>query len=292
MQQAQSEDRAEGKRPCSASTVVAMGLFMLVAGQTTVAQENDGLHPLLTEKVTIDVGIFFPERDVELSVDGTIGGENAEFDFDSQLDLGSSESIFAAEVAWRFGEKWSLLAQYFKSSDTGSAVLTEDIEWGDVVFGEGTGVRGGTEAEIIRLFFSRQVMRSNRHDLGIGAGIHSLDVGAFIDGTIVQNGTPTSARRSVDEWAPLPNIGAWYLYSISPRWAFRSRLDLLSASVGDVKGLLFNGLVGVDYKVFERGGIGLAYSYFLLNVEYNTDSWRGDFQTSFGGPYLYLSGYF
>ena len=274
------------------SMIVAAGFLTLAAAKTTVAQENDDLHPLLTDKFTIDIGIYFPDRDVDLSIDGTVAGINNEFDFDSALNLGSSDDIFAAELAWRFRGRWSLLAQYFKSSDTGSAVLAEDIAWRDVVFGAGTGATGGIDIEILRLFVGRQLERSPRHDLGIGGGIHSMNIAAFIEGTITVNGMQASARRSVDEWAPLPNIGAWYRYSISPRWAFRSRVDLLSASVGDISGLLFNGLVGLDYKIFEQGGVGVAYSYFLLDVEYDSSSWRGDFESRFDGPYIYLSGYF
>ncbi len=264
----------------------------MVTGQPAAAQENDDLHPLLTDRVTIDIGIYFPSRDVDLSVNGSIAGINDEFDFDSTFNLGSSDDIFAGEIAWRFRGRWSLLAQYFKSSDASSAVLVEDVEWEDVVFGAGTGATGGIDIEIMRLFVGRQLERSPRHDLGIGAGIHSLDIGAFIEGTITVNGVQASARRSVNKSAPLPNVGAWYRYSISPRWAFRSRLDWLSASVGDVKGQLINGLAGFDYRLFENGGVGLAYSYFLLDVEYDSSGWRGDFESEFGGPYLYLSGYF
>lgn len=270
----------------------AAGLVALAAAPIALAQEDDDLHPLLTDKVTMDIGIFFPERDKSLSVDGTVSGENEEFDFDSRFNRGSTDDIFAAEIAWRFHGRWSLLAQYFKSSDSGTTVLANDIAWRDIVFSAGTSASGAANIEVIRLFVGRQLERSRHHDLGIGAGIHLLDFGASIEGTVIANGMQASARRSVSESAPLPNIGAWYRYSISPRWAFRSRLDLLSASVGDVKGLLLNALVGVDYKVFEQGGIGLAYSYFELDVEVRSASWRGDFETTFGGPYLYVSGYF
>ena len=274
------------------SSTVFLGLVILLAGRMTPAQGTDDLHPLLTKDVIVDVGMFFPDRDVDISLDGTITGANESIDFGSAVNLGNSDEIFAMEIAWRFSQRWSLLVQYFDSKDSGGAVLAQDIEWGDFVFGAGTGITAGFDVELLRLFVGRKFDFANRHDFGFGGGIHSMNIGAFIEGTIIVNGMQASARRELDEWAPLPNIGAWYRYSLSPRWAFRSRLDLLSASVGDYSGLLFNGLVGFDYTVFEWGGIGISYSYFLLDVEVERPNWRGDFESEFDGLYIYLSAYF
>jgi len=142
------------------------------------------------------------------------------------------------------------------------SVLEEDIEWGDVVFGAGSNAAAGTSFSLTRIFFGRQLDTSRSHDFGIGAGLHWLEMGAFIEGEILINGTPTASRRSVSEGAPLPNIGAWYMYSISPRWALRTRLDLLSADVGDYDGLLVN------------------------------SGWRGKFETTYDGVYVYASLYY
>ena len=274
------------------STIFLVGLVVPLASPKILAQGNDDLHPLLTKDVVIDVGAFFPDRDVDIGLDGTITGPNDSIDFDRAVNLGNSDDIFAMEIAWRFSQRWSLLVQYFDSKDSGGAVLDQDIEWGDFVFGAGSGITAGFDVELLRLFVGRKFDLANRHDFGFGGGIHSMNIGAFIEGTIIVNGMQASARRELDEWAPLPNIGAWYRYSISPKWAFRSRLDLLSASVGDYSGLLFNGLVGFDYEVFEWGGVGISYSYFLLDVDVTRPNWRGDFESEFDGLYIYLSAYF
>ena len=50
-----------------------------------------------------------------------------------------------------------------------------------------------------------------------------LDIGAFIERTIIVNGSMSTARAATD--ALLPNIGGWYKYSISPRWALKAMLD-------------------------------------------------------------------
>ncbi len=260
--------------------------------QLTVAAESEDRHPSLESPFSIDIGVFYPDRELDLRVNGSIAGINDEIDFDKRRQFTSAGDIFATELSWRFHGRWSFVGQYFKAEDGTSAVLKEDIEWGNVVFGAGSNVAVGTNFTLTRIFFGRQLDISKSHGVGIGGGIHWLNIGTFIEGEILINGTPASARRSVSAEAPLPNIGAWYKYSISPRWALRARLDLLSANVGDYDGLLLNSALGVNFEAFEHFGIGLNYNYFKLDIGIDKSDWRGDFETLYEGIYVYASYYY
>jgi len=260
--------------------------------QLTVAAEAEARHPSLESPFSIDIGVFYPDRELDLRVNGSIAGINDEIDFDKRRQFKSAGDIFATELSWRFRGRWSFVGQYFKAEDGTSAVLKEDIEWGNVVFGAGSNVAIGTTFSLTRFFFGWQFDTSKSHEVGIGAGLHWLHFGSFIEGEILINGTSKSARRSVSAEAPLPNIGAWYKYSLSPRWALRARLDLLSANVGDYDGLLLNSALGVNFEAFEHFGIGLNYNYFKLDIGIDKSDWRGDFETLYNGIYVYASYYY
>jgi hypothetical protein len=171
-------------------------------------------------------------------------------------------------------------------------VLEEDVEWKEVVFSAGSNAAVGSQFSLTRIFFGRQFNTSIFHDVGIGAGIHWLHMGAFIEGEILVNGTPFGARRSVSAEAPLPNIGAWYKYSITPRWALRTRLDLFSASIDDYDGHLINIALGLNYQAFDHFGIGLNYNYVELDVKIKKPDWRGKIETTYDGVYVYASFYY
>ncbi len=276
---------------CRNATLVVCMLY-LAGPQLTVAAESEDLHPYLERGFSLDLGIFYPDRDLDLRVNGSITGINDEIDFDKRRQIKKSDDLFAVELSWRVRGRWSIVGQYFKSTDSTRAVLEEDIEWGNVVFGAGSNAAVGTDFTLTRIFFGRQLDTSKSHDVGIGGGLHWLNLGTFIEGEILINGTPSSARRSVSAEAPLPNIGAWYKYSISPRWALRGRLDLLSADVGDYDGLLLNLGLGVNFQAFEHFGIGLNYNYFKLDVGIDKSDWRGDIETTYDGLYAYVSFYY
>jgi len=267
-------------------------LLGFAAPQLTIAAESENLHPFLQRGFSLDVGVFFPDRHLDLSVNGTIAGINEDIDFDQGFQLGSADETFAAELSWRFRGNWSVVGQFFKTSDSAGVTLQEDIEWGNVVFGAGSFARAGTDFTLTRIFFGRSFNTGKSHDFGVGGGLHWLHIGSFIEGEILVNGVPSAARRSVSAEAPLPNIGAWYKYSISPRWALRARLDLLSADIGDYDGLLLNASFGLNFQIFEHAGLGLSYNYFELDVSIDKSNWRGNFETIYDGVYVYASVYY
>ena len=222
------------------------------------AQTTDDFHPFLSDRFNITAGVFFPHKSFKIRVDGRDPEE--EIDFEEALGLDDDEVVGSLTFRWRFGKtrKWSLWGQYWGVSDSAGAVLTEDIEWEDVVFQEGTFARGGVEQEIVRIFIGREFFTTQpNHEFGLGVGVHWMSLDAFIEGQVLTSeGDLVFRRESVSEDFPLPNIGAWYGYSWGPNWLFQARLDWLSASAGDYDGGLWNGQAGIHWQAFEHIGFG------------------------------------
>jgi len=272
--------------------LMAAGLLLAANSHSAIADDEAGFHPYLTDKYFVDLGVFFPERKVELSVDGPISSAQGDIDFETEFGLKKSEDLFALNFGWRFGEKWQFGLQYFESSGQRQKALDEDVEWGEFVFGAGTGVRAGLDFSLIRTVLARRFASADHHDFGIGIGFHWLEIGAFIEGNAILNGVQAGFRReSVTANAPLPNIGAWYLRSLSENWAFSARFDWLSADVGDYDGTLINASAGINYRIFEHVGLGLSYNLFQLDIGVDKNGWRGDVRTSYEGVFVHATAY-
>lgn len=272
----------------------ALLIVALFAGGTISlpAEAQDGVHAYLTETFSLDLGVYFPERRVEMGVDGPLAAAGQDIDFEESFGLKKSDETFSLNFGWRFGEKWQLGAQYFQSSGERSRVLQEDVEWNDIIFGQGTGVAAGQDFQLIRTFFTRKFKGNDRHEFGLGLGIHWLEIGAFIEGDAIVNGVSAGFRReSVSAEAPLPNIGAGYTFSFSPKWAFRARLDWFGASIDKYDGTLINAAVGLNYQMFEHAGFGLNYNLFELDLNVDKQGWRGNVNTSYKGLFAHLSLY-
>jgi len=112
------------------ATVLAVCLLCSAGPQLTDAAEPEDRHPYLENGFSLDLGVFYPDRQLDLQVNGSLGEANDHIDIDERFRLKDADETFAAEMSWRFRGRWSLVGQYFKSSDSASAVLGEDIEWG------------------------------------------------------------------------------------------------------------------------------------------------------------------
>ena len=55
-------------------TVIVSCLLFFAGPQLAVAEDTEDLHPFLESGFTLDLGVFFPDRHLDLSVNGSVGG--------------------------------------------------------------------------------------------------------------------------------------------------------------------------------------------------------------------------
>jgi len=252
------------------------------------AQPVGDYHPFLSNKFNLGIGVYFPDKDFTIRVDGSV--PDKEIDFDEALKLDKSDTTGSLNFRWRFGEKWSVMGQYWSLDSSGGAILEQDIEWEDVVFKEGTFVNGGVDTSVGRVFFGRVFSSSAQHEFGLGVGFHWMELDTFLEGEVIVNESTTEFQRvAVDAAFPMPNIGGWYMYSWSPKWLFEARLDWLSASIGDYSGGILNASAGINYQAFKNIGIGLYYNSFNVDVDVDKSDWHGKAETKQNGPFIALT---
>ncbi len=267
---------------------LTISLLLLAISLPVAAQ--DSVHPELGAKYSLDLGLFFPEREMQLEAGVDVPGQGV-IDFGTAFGLEKKDQMFAVDFKWRFGEKWSMTAQHFAASSAGTAVLDEDIEWNNLVFSRGTNAEASTEFALYRVVFGRSFAKSDDVDFGLGVGVHWMDMSAAIAGSILVNNTVSFRRENVSSSAPLPNIGAWYAQALSPRWAIRARADWFKASIDEYDGRLVNMQAGVNYSWFEHAGIGVAYNYFELDAGVSSRAWQGAAKLVYKGPFAFVNVY-
>ena len=269
--------------------VLLSAILVLMFSGTVFAQDFE-YHPALSDNFTFVLGAFKSDNSFKISAEGIIDdGIEDEIDFGDSVGVDESSTLLNAELRWKFGKKrkWSLWGQYFSNDATGEAVLTEDVEWQDVIFREGTFVGSGVKLAVTRVFIGRSFVKNQQHDFGAGAGLHNLDLNVFIEGDVKINDESTEFfRGDAEKSQPLPNVGAWYNVSPARKWLIHARVDWISASIGDYDGTLWNTSVGVNYQAFQHVGFDLAYQYFNLNLKVDKTDWRGEVDMTYSGPVL------
>jgi len=245
------------------------------------------VHPYLTDKFRFNAGIFSPEKKFKLSADGTLTGDHPEYVFEESFGMSDTEGVFTADFHWKFGKKWFFETQYYEVSSEGGKVLEEDFEWNDVVFPAGSFANAGISFDVWRMFFGREFITTPNSEFAAGAGIHWLDIEAFVEGEILLDESTTGFHHEeVGLEGPLPNIGFSYIYSTSPKWAFVTSVNWLSLSIDKWSGGFWDVSVGGNYQFTRHFGMSLQYLYLDLDVTYDDPDWSGDLDITFKGPYL------
>jgi len=285
--------RADRSRPSRRKTTVKthpiVALLLIIAALqagSLSAQSSGDVHPWLEDDFIISLGSFLPSKEFKIRVDGQVPGRN--IDFGESAGLSEDDVSASLLFRWKFSEKWSVTGQYWGTENDGEAVLTENVTWGENVLRAGSNVGAGVSADVFRLFFGRELFTdADHHEFGFGAGLHWLQIKAYMDGEFFVNDQSTGFRREqVNADLPLPNIGAWYWYSLSPRWLLTTHLDWFSASIDEYSGSLWDAGAGINFQALEHLGFGLTYRYFKIDVDVDKSNWNGKADLTHEGPFL------
>jgi hypothetical protein len=266
--------------------VLVMVLFTHMFAPSAFAQGSPGHHPWLEDDFIVNLSAFYPSKQFKISVDGE--SQNQEIDFNGGADVVESEFTGALYFRWKFGEKWSMSGQYYATRNDGQAILKEDIIVRDNVLKAGSNIEAGTDFDLIRAFVGREFFTDEPyHEFGLGAGLHWLQIGAYVEGEFFYNDESLGLQKdSVSADLPLPNIGAWYWRSLSPRWLVTARADWFSASIDEYSGGLWNAGVAVNYQAWDHVGIGLSWQYFKIDGDIDNNTWVGKVELIQDGPAL------
>lgn len=265
-----------------------LSAIVLFSATTTLLAQGSEFHPALSDSFTVSLGAMRSSNAFDIKADAT-GIPGDDVDFNDSLGVSDHSTFFNGQLRWKFGheKKWVLSGQYFSNKATGTAVLTEDVEWDGLTFGEGTTVDSGVKLGVSRLAIGWSFIKKAQHDMGIQVGIHNLDAKVFIEGEALVDGDTTGFQRGELSGSQiLPNIGGWYNFSPGKNWLLHARVDWISADVNDYGGHMWNNVIGINYQAFRHVGFDLYWQYFNLQVRANKTDWRGKADMTYSGPVL------
>jgi len=271
-------------------TCTFLTLFLIISCQFINAQElTDSKAPILRSKFQLGVGVYFPTQKVKFSVAGN--SDNQIIEFDKTFDFNDNQVTPQVFFDWRFAKKWKLYAEYFNVNYGSNKELENDIIAGDYTFEAGSNVKVGYKLNMYRLFVGTLFYSNPKQELGGGLGFHILNIGPFIQGNIIVNGSDNEFQRvDTSATAPLPNIGIWYFYAPTQKWALTARVDFFGLNLSEYSGDLWDVSPGVNYQIIENLAIGLEYRFFDVNLHVKEDYWHGNADLSFSGVTLKIVG--
>jgi hypothetical protein len=281
--------------------VLATILFLsgaMTAESVLAASETDGNKSgYLTDEFYVAIGGYFPTVDSDIRLDAPDGSRGTDFDLEDDLGLDSTTATGFGYFRWRFLPRHRVELEIFALNRDGTRMASKPFKIGKVTGDVGVRLNTSFDIAIGRITYGYSLIHDSKKELGILAGLHLADASASIamQGDLTIGGTAftnSEAKQGGDIVLPLPHIGGFFSYAITPKLTGSVNVLAFYLDVGDVRG----GLLEVDgtlhYKVAKHFGIGGGLKYFDLDVVDSTDSFRGEFELRFLGPTLFLTGHF
>lgn len=262
--------------------LASLGIF---ASGLAIGQETWTVNPGLQDGFTLEVGAYAPTVKTTARLDSATLGAGTSISFEDDLGLDDRKVQASILGKLRLGERWRLEGEYFALDRSGTRVIDRTINWGGNTYPIGIVVNSEFDSDIYRLSGGYSFIKNTEAELGVSLGLHVTDFTMSLEGVSV-------AKRTGDALAPLPTIGLYGSYALTPRWLLSGRVDFFSFSYNDYDGSLVNLVAGVDYRFTRNFGVGLGYRYVDYDLDVTKSSFSGSVQYEFSGPVLYLVGSF
>jgi hypothetical protein len=211
-------------------------------------------------------------------------------------------SGFRIDAAYRFNERHSVGISYYRVLLDANRVLNEDVTVDDVTIAAGANVDSSLTFDMWRLLHNYSFYRNEKVELGLSPGLYIAKFKFALAGSATCSGThpncvgqPT-AFGSVSQQltVPLPSLGAYVNYHITPRLMSQVRFDWFYLAVGnDFTGSMLEFYAGLEYRLFKHFALGASYDRLQTNVELNKKSSSGfSVETAWNTVFLYGALYF
>jgi opacity protein-like surface antigen len=244
-----------------------------------------------TDQYWLQLHAFWPSIESTARVDALATARpGTELSFENDLGMSDSETLPALLMGMRFFDNWRVDFEYYSLKRDASRLTEREIDFGDTNFELGTQLSSSFESTVYRLTVGYSFVKSQELDLGASLGLHLTDFELALAGSSSLGGA--AKREARDALAPLPTIGLYGTYAISPAFGLRARADLLSFSYGDYDGSLTNVELSVDWRFSPNFSVGAGYRYVDYKLDVTSSSWKGEVNYKFDGPIVFIEAAF
>jgi hypothetical protein len=245
------------------------------------------------EALTFGMGVFLQAFDTTLRVDNQSAGAGSDVDLENDLGLTEDQSVFWANLNWRFADRHRFGVSYFNFTRDATAEALEEIEIGDEIYPVGATLTTEFSASIMPFYYAYSFIKKDKHELAGSIGFHWFELSLDVKGSgSISTVGDADADFYASANAPLPLFGVRYDYYVNDRWTASIHgeyfaLDLVDDEI-NFSGSLANIRLSTDYWFTNNFGIGAAINWFDLDAEVDDDNWKGAVDYRYFGPQIYV----
>lgn len=236
------------------------------------------------------VSAYRPTIDSKVRIDGVLPGTGTTVDLESDLGMPDKKVLPAVMAAWRFSESFRLEFEYLSLKRSATRTINKNISWDDTVYPVGVTVSGAFDTDVYRTGVGWSPIRTKTAEFGATLGLHVTRFAARVSGQGSVAGFPVKqVAEAQDALVPLPTLGIYGAYALTPAWRLTGRVDYFSLNYSPYKGSLLNAMAGVTWAFDRHWAATLGYQFVRYDLTVNKSEWEGVMNYRFSGPSLGVS---
>ena len=278
--------------------LVSFIVFVVVSG-SLIGNASAEDNPVMTDRFQIYIGGFFPQVDSTIKINGDIYGPGDGLDAENAFGLEDSKSVLWGGVRWRISRRNALEFEFADLNRNGHVgAATDELKIGNSIVQVGAAIDSTFDLTLGRLTYGFSILKDEKKDLAVKAGLHIADIGAslmFTGAVCVDGEVPpdcslfgsTPRFETEDVTAPLPHFGGMFSYAFTPKIVARFQAIGFAIELDSIEGSLFEVDADVAWTPWDHFGLGVGLRYFYANVESKGSDLNGEFEFKYFGPSIY-----
>ncbi|MEE4277817.1 MAG: hypothetical protein V2I82_05025 [Halieaceae bacterium] len=252
------------------------------AGGDEAAQGKRWSARFLEPRHRLSVGLVY--QDVAAGIRATVDGFDPVELKISDLGVDDRDYSYYLDYRYRFRPRWAVIGGAYSFSESGTRRAKEDFNYDGVVYSAGAELNTRLDVDAYILDVMYAVHRDERSELTVGGGLHALDLGAALSGSVSVDDRREDFRGSgTTVLAPVPNLrfgGTWVL---SDRIALHGVGGWLSANVGEFSGDFAYAHLRLAYGLSRAVAVALGYQRTEIDVTLERSVSEANFDIGLNG---------
>ena len=260
----------------TSSITICLIFATLTLSHPVLAEDNN--RWMTEDRIRLSLGGYFPKFDSEVQISNDRFGIGTKVNLEDDLGLDDSGTSLRVEGHYRFSAKHRLMYSVFDMSRDATTVLDRTLIIDDKIYLKGSTVTSDFSAQFFRLLYGYSFYQTDKIDIAFSAGVVGLKIDSTVESSI-------SGTEKNDEFLPLPVFGFRSNYVLSPNFLFKAGIDYFEISESDVEAQVIDWNLAIEYTLWKKTGIGLAYGSFSVEGEDIEDNDSADFDVE--GVFVY-----
>jgi hypothetical protein len=214
------------------------------------------------------------------------GGTGTLISFERDLGLDDSRNVRRFGLQWRPFRKHELALNYFSAPRRGVEQIDRQIAFRNEVYPVNALVTTQFDLDYASATYTYWARRSDRHGAGITLGIANLAIDALVRAQRPDVTVTVTETANTD--VPVALAGVQGRLAITDRvHAEAGASTLPRITIEDYSGTALTANARLEYRPLRWFGIGVAYSYFRLDIDVEQTDLRGALEMTVRGPEAY-----